>query len=165
MSELVLARLKEQFGDTVLETHSLCGDDTALVPRDAIVSVLTFLRDDAELQMDMPVDLTCVDFLGREPRFEVVYHLYSTSIHHRVRIKCRVPEEDATIATSVTVYSGFDWFEREAWDLYGVKFIGHPKPKRMFMYEQFEGHALRKDYPKDKRQPLVRRGPGPGEGS
>ncbi|MBI4508320.1 MAG: NADH-quinone oxidoreductase subunit C [Deltaproteobacteria bacterium] len=159
MSEKILARLKERFGDAVNETHSYRGDDTALVARERIVEVLQFLRDDPELALNMPVDMTAIDWLarGRVPRFQVVYHLYSVSQRHRVRIKCDVPEEDPRVHSSVSIYPGFCWFEREAWDMYGIKFEGHPDPRRLFMYESFVGHPLRKDYPKEKRQPLVRR--------
>lgn len=160
MSLPVLERLREQFGDAILETHSYRGDDTAIVPRERVVDVLRFLRDDAETAFDLPVDLTAVDWLGlgREPRFEVVYHLYSLQKRHRVRVKARVPEADPTIPSCVEVYPGLRWAEREAWDLYGIRFTGHPDLRRMFMYESFVGHPLRKDYPKEGRQPLLRRG-------
>jgi NADH-quinone oxidoreductase subunit C len=157
MSQKALDRLKEQFGDAVLSTHSQHGDDTAVIARERIREVLTFLRDDPELAFNYPVDLTCVDHYGREPRFEVVYHLYSIDKKHRVRVKCGVPEEDPVIDTAAVLFPAWNWFEREVWDMFGVKFAGHPDLRRLFMYESFVGHPLRKDYPKDKRQPLVRR--------
>jgi NADH-quinone oxidoreductase subunit C len=151
-------RLKERFGDAVLETSSWRGDEVAVVERARVAEVLTFLKHDAELRFDLPVDLTVIDWLGKKDvRFEVVYVLYSLAHRHRVRIKCRVPEDDATVATSIEVYPGFRWAEREAWDMYGVRFAGNPDPRRLFMYESFQGHPLRKDYPKEGRQPLVRR--------
>ncbi|HKA86563.1 MAG TPA: NADH-quinone oxidoreductase subunit C [Haliangiales bacterium] len=157
MSAKTLERLKERFGDAVVGTHSQHGDDTAVVARERVREVLSFLRDDPDLLYNFPSDLTCVDYYGREPRFEVVYHLYSLAKKQRVRVKCRVPEEDPTIDSVVSLYPAFNWFEREVWDMYGIKFNGHPDLRRLFMYESFQGHALRKDYPKDKRQPLVRR--------
>jgi NADH-quinone oxidoreductase subunit C len=157
MSKLALDRLKERFGDAILATHSDHGDDTAVVARDRSFAVLSFLRDDPELLFNMCSDVTCVDFLGREPRFEVVYHLYSIAKKKRVRVKVALTEEDPTIASSVPLWSGNNWFEREVWDMFGVRFEGHPDLRRMFMYPSFEGHALRKDYPKDRRQPLARR--------
>jgi NADH-quinone oxidoreductase subunit C len=157
MSQRILDKLKERFGDAIGETHSRLGDDTAYVARERIVEIMAFLRDDPELLLDMPSDLTGVDWLTREPRFEVVYHLYSIKKKHRVRIKCRVPEDDATIPSVTSVYPGLNWFERETWDMFGIRFEGHPDLRRMFMYEQFVGHPLRKDYPKEKRQPLIRR--------
>jgi NADH-quinone oxidoreductase subunit C len=157
MSKLVLDKLNERFGEAVLETHSRCGDDTALVDRDKVLELLLFLRDDPELRFDLSSTVTAVDRYGREPRFEVVYHLYSTVKKHRVRIKCAVPEEDPTIDSSVSVWAGNNWHEREVYDLFGIQFKGHPDLRRMFMQKTFEGHALRKDYPKDRRQPLARR--------
>jgi NADH-quinone oxidoreductase subunit C len=157
MSKLALDRLKERFGDAITATHSRLGDDTAVVRREKILEILGFLRDDPELHFNMCSDLTCVDYFGRTPRFEVVYHLYSTVKKKRVRLKVELDEDDATIASSVSLWSGNNWLEREAFDMYGVRFEGHPNLQRLFMYGSFEGHALRKDYPKDKRQPLARR--------
>lgn len=157
MSEKALARLSERFGDAILATHAHRGDETAVVKRERIAEILTFLRDDPELAMNRPVDLTVVDHLGREPRFEVVYHLHSLTKRNRLRVKCPVPEEDPTIASAAKIFPGWNWFEREAWDMYGIRFVGHPDLRRMFMYDEFVGHPLRKDYPKEKRQPLARR--------
>jgi len=157
MSKLALDRLKDRFGDAVTSTHSDHGDDTAVVARDKILDVLAFLRDDPELHFNMCSDLTCVDYFNRTPRFEVVYHLYSTTKKKRVRVKVGLAEDDLTIASSVALWSGNNWLEREAFDMFGVRFEGHPDLRRMFMWGSFEGHPLRKDYPKDKRQPLARR--------
>jgi NADH-quinone oxidoreductase subunit C len=131
--------------------------------------VATFLRDDPSTKMEMFIDLTCVDRFGSRgpgapetdpPRFDVVVHLYSVSLKHRVRLYAGAPEDDATVDTLVPVWAGADWFEREAYDLYGVRFKGHPDLRRILMYPEFVGHPLRKDYPKEKRQPLVRRQTG-----
>jgi NADH-quinone oxidoreductase subunit C len=157
MSQLVLAKLKEAFPSEVLATSDYRGDETALVAREHIKGVCRFLRDDPDLLFDMPTDLTAVDYLGQEPRFEVVYHLYSTTKKHRIRIKARVPEDDPTIDSVVELWPGFNWEEREAYDLYGIRFLGHPDLRRILLYPEFVGHPLRKDYPKEGRQPLVRR--------
>jgi len=151
----VLGKLNGKFGSDIVSTHSNFGDDTALVRRERIVEILTFLRDDPELLFDFAMDLTGVDYLGEEPRFEVVYHLYSLERKHRVRIKVRLHEDDPVIDTAVSVWPGINWYEREAWDMYGIVFRGHPNLKRILMYEAFEGHPLRKDYPKAKRQPTI----------
>ncbi len=151
----ILAKLAERFGDAVVATHSDFGDDTAVVRREKIVEICTFLRDDPALRFDMAMDLTGVDYLGEEPRFEVVYHLYSLEKKHRVRIKARVPEDDPVIDSVVPVWVGMDWYEREAYDMYGIVFRGHPNLKRILLYESFVGHPLRKDYPKAKRQPTI----------
>jgi NADH-quinone oxidoreductase subunit C len=158
MSQQIVTLLRERFGDAITENHAHRGDDTVVVERDRLLEVMTFLKEDPATLLDMPSDLCGVDYLGREPRFEVVYHLYSTKLRHRIRVKVRLSEEDPRVASVVSVYPGLNWFERETWDMYGIRFEGHPDLRRMFMYEEFIGHPLRKDYPKEKRQPLIRRG-------
>jgi len=161
MSQNVLERLKAQFtGGELLDVGSQHGDEWARVRRDAWVAVATFLRDDPATKMEMFIDLTVVDRFSTEPRFDVVLHLYSVTLKHRVRLYVGAPEEDPTVETLVPVWAGANWFEREAYDLYGVRFKGHPDLRRILMYPEFVGHPLRKDYPKEKRQPLVRRQPG-----
>ena len=156
----ILARLAEHFGDRIVETHAQHGDATAVVDRGALADLLRFCRDDGTLSFDVLVDLTAVDYLaypGREdgPRFEVVYHLYSIRKNHRLRVKTRVGEEDAVVPTAVQLWPIANWLEREVWDMFGVRFAGHPDPRRLLMYEEFVGHPLRKDYPIARRQPLI----------
>jgi NADH-quinone oxidoreductase subunit C len=161
MAQIVLDRLVNHFkGGELIETGSQHGNEWARVRREDWLAVATFLRDDPGTAMEMMTDLTCVDRFGHEPRFDVVMHLYSVSLKHRVRLYAGVPEEDPTIATVVPIWAGSNWFEREAFDLYGVRFEGHPDLRRILMYPEFVGHPLRKDYPKEKRQPLIRRQPG-----
>jgi NADH-quinone oxidoreductase subunit C len=150
-----LRRLIEMLPGSVLETHARFSDATAVVERARVREVLALLRDDPQLAFEMLVDVTAVDHLPRTPRFEVVYHLYSVSKNHRVRIKARVPEESPSIPSATGVYPSAVWMEREVWDMYGIRFEGHPDPRRLLLYEEFVGHPLRKDYPKEKRQPLV----------
>jgi NADH-quinone oxidoreductase subunit C len=151
----LLRRLLDHRPGVVRATHARLGDATALVDKDQLVAVMRFLRDDPELRFDMLTDLTCVDYLGETPRFEMVYHLYSVAKNHRLRIKARVPEEPCEIDTLCPVWPSANWMEREVWDLYGVRFTGHPDLRRLLLYEEFQGHPLRKDYPKERRQPLV----------
>lgn len=154
---VVLTRLRQQFPERILETHSHRGDDTAVILREAALEVFRFLKEDAALSFEMLMDLTAVDYLKmkRSPRFEVVYHLYSLTHNHRVRIKIRVPEDNPEVDSLVEYWSIANWFEREAWDMFGIRFNGHPDPRRLLMYDDFRGHPLRKDYPKNRRQPLV----------
>lgn len=91
---------------------------------------------------------------GENPRFALVYHVTSTAYFHRLRIKCRVPENDPTIASLTPVWTGANWLERETYDLYGIHFIGHPDLRRIYLYEEFVGHPLRKDYRKQDEQPI-----------
>jgi NADH-quinone oxidoreductase subunit C len=161
MAQIILDRLKERFtAGEILETGSQHGNEWARIRREDWRAVCQFLLDDPVTHLDMFVDLTAVDRFGREPRFDVVLHLYSVDRKHRVRLYGGVPEEDPTIETVSAVWPGANWFEREAYDLYGVRFRGHPDLRRILMYPEFVGHPLRKDYPKEKRQPLVRREPG-----
>jgi NADH-quinone oxidoreductase subunit C len=156
----ILDRLRTRFGAAVVETHAHRGDHTAVVERAAIGDVLRLCRDEPDLAFDMLSDLTAVDFLkfpGREdgPRFEVVYHLYSLRHNHRVRLKVKVDEDEAVVPTAVEVWPIANWLEREVWDMFGIRFEGHPDPRRLLMYEEFVGHPLRKDYPVNRRQPLI----------
>jgi NADH-quinone oxidoreductase subunit C len=154
-----LRRLLERQVDAVLATHAQHGDATAIVDPARVVEVLRFLRDDPACGFDMLADLCAVDYLGhaghRGARFEVVYHLLSTRSLQRVRIKAGVPELPCQIDSCVAVWPAADWMEREVFDLYGIRFRNHPDLRRILLYEEFEGHPLRKDYPKERRQPLV----------
>lgn len=161
----ILARLAERLGDGLLAAHADFGDATAVVSRDAILSAMRVLRTDPELSFDLFLDATGVDHLGDTLRFEVVYHLYSIPLNRRVRVKVRLPEDDPTVESVVSVYPAADWFEREAYDMYGIVFKRHPDLRRILMYDEFVGHPLRKDYPKDGRQPLPINGQTPGEGA
>lgn len=150
-----LQQLLLEMPDVVLETHARLGDATAVIDPDHISLVLRFLREEPDLEFEMLMDLTCVDYIGREPRFEMVYHLYSIAKRHRIRIKAGVSEQSAEIDSVVEIFPSANWMEREAWDLYGVRFRNHPDLRRLMLYEEFEGHPLRKDYDKKKIQPLV----------
>ena len=145
------------------------GDDWVFVKKEHVAEVCRFLKDDPALDFNVAPYVTAVDYLGQEPRFEVVYNCLSTSKKWRVRLRVRVPEGDALLPSVTGVWRGVDWFERYCWDMYGIRFTGHPDLRRLFMYDEFVGHPLRKDYPLRGRQPLtperdvrdVLRGPGP----
>jgi len=151
----LLARLQVVLADRIRETHQQCGDATIVIGRDDALDVLQVLRDHPELAFEFLMDLTAVDYLGRTPRFDVVYHLYSLSHNHRLRVKIGVPEEEPWAHSLVPLWKAANWLEREAWDMFGIRFLGHPDPRRILMYEEFVGHPLRKDYPVAKRQPLT----------
>jgi NADH-quinone oxidoreductase subunit C len=159
MSKRVLDLLKSRFGDDIYETHSQFGDDTAVVNPAKWREIAQFLRDDPKCAMNMFVDITAVDYLGRQtPRFEVVLHLRSLDKGHRIRLKARIGEDDGTgveIDSVVPVWKGANWFEREAFDMFGVVFRGHPDLRRILMYPEFVGYPLRRDYPANKIQPLI----------
>ena len=156
----IVARLSERFGAAIQSTHEHRGDQTVVVERERSAELLAFCRDDAALRFDMLMDLTAVDYLkypGREDgdRFEVVYHLYSVPENHRLRVKVSVPEDEPVVASAVPLWAIADWFEREVWDMYGIRFEGHPDLRRLLLYEEFVGHPLRKDYTINRRQPLI----------
>lgn len=137
----------------VLDWHDRFGDRTLIVESKQIVEIITLLRD--SFGYDMLVDLTAVDYHPRRPRFEVVYHLLNVEGHARLRVKVQLEESHPHIASIVQLYPIADWLEREVWDMFGIKFEGHSNMKRLLLYEEFQGHPLRKDYPKTKRQPLI----------
>lgn len=158
MAKALIQLLQQQFPNAVLESHSQYGDETVVVDAAAWKEVARFLRDSPQASMDMLVDLTCVDFPDREPRFEVVAHLCSLTRGHRLRLKSRVGDEDgegAEIDSLSELWASANWAEREAWDMFGVKFLGHPDLRRILLYPEFLGHPLRKDYPANAIQPLV----------
>ena len=181
----VIARL----GSLVVEHHSFRGDDRIHVARENILAAARALRDSPELNFDLLLDVTCIDYFGQPddfesapktwdrnqnlirkraesrhrvnlpvrgdaPRFAVVYHLVSTRLFHRLRVKCRVPEDDPVIASLSGLWLGANWLERETFDLYGIRFAGHPDLRRIYLYQEFVGHPLRKDYAKHDEQPL-----------
>lgn len=124
-------------------------DDDELVvrvPAASLTAALAFLRDDANCLFKVLVDVCGVDYPERERRFEVVYNLLS--LHHNQRVRVKVPADEATLVPSAAgLYSSAGWYEREAWDLYGIRFVGNPDLRRIMTDYGFEGHPLRKDFP------------------
>jgi len=151
----ILRRLKNRFPQAVQETLVSLGMDVAIINKEALFEVMEFLKAKPQ-DYAMLLDLTCVDYLGEEPRFEMVYHLFSLSSNRRLRIKARLSEKDLKIASLTPLWKNANWLEREVYDLFGVEFIGHPDLRRIFMYDGFEGYPLRKDYPLRLRQPRLK---------
>jgi NADH-quinone oxidoreductase subunit C len=146
IAERAVVRLQEHFSEVAFEVHRFRDEVTVTVPREFIVEVCRFLRDDAELRYDYLSDLTGNDWPRRDARFEVIYHLYSMEHFTRLRLKVRVPEEDATCPSVTSVWSTANWHEREVFDLFGIVFEGHPDLRRILLPEEWEGHPLRQDY-------------------
>ncbi len=168
MSKAVIDALAARFPETVYGAYEgVGGDDCAFVKKSRIVDVCRFLKE--EQAFDMSPYITAVDYLGEDPRFEVVYQLYSTRTNARVRLRVKVPESDCVVPSVTRLWRGADWFERYCFDMYGIRFMDHPDLRRLLMYDEFVGYPLRKDYPLRGRQPLVPerevhdiyRGPGP----
>lgn len=152
MSQKLLSTLKSKFPDGVMDTQITQNDAVAIVKRENYFDIVKFLKEDPDILMDHFIDLTCVDWPEKEDRFEVVLHLRSMTHNHRIRIKTFASADAPTVSSLTPLYKGANWFEREAYDMYGVKFEGHPDLRRILLWESFEGHPLRKDYPKEKRQ-------------
>ncbi len=153
-----IKKLIKKFGKTIIGNHSFRGDDTIIINKNHVVDVCRFLKEEKDLDFNFMMDLTAVDYLNqkdRKERFEVVYHFYSLKHNHRIRVKAPVSDADCAIDSIVPLWVGADWFEREAYDMYGIKFNDHPNLKRILLYEEFVGYPLRKDYPIRKRQPLI----------
>ena len=122
------------------------GDLNVTVDAANIIAALTFLRDDPACRFNCFIDITAVDYPAREKRFEVVYHLLSAALNHRVRVKAPLGDGEA-IASAVELFPAANWFEREVYDLFGVLFTGHPDLRRILTDYGFDGHPLRKDFP------------------
>jgi NADH-quinone oxidoreductase subunit C len=150
-----LRRLLDARPDALVSTHAYLGDATAVIRAAQLVDVMRLLRDDPPLSFDMLSDVCAVDYLPRVPRFEVVYHLYSVARNHRLRVKVLVDGAEPTVPSLTPLWPSANWMEREVFDLYGIRFDGHPDLRRILLYDEFEGFPLRKDYPKERRQPLV----------
>lgn len=145
-----LAELKEHvdatLGDALVASEMRHGELSVTVVREKIVQTLGFLRDDPVCRFIQMMDLCGVDYPGEKRRFEVVYHLLSMQDNVRIRVKCRVGEGE-TVPTVCEIYPNADWYEREAFDMYGIVFEGHPDMRRLLTDYGFEGHPLRKDFP------------------
>jgi NADH-quinone oxidoreductase subunit C len=150
-----LATLEAAFPGKIAESSILHGYVAVVLHRDDAPAVLTALHDNPAFAFNLLSDLTVVDLLGQELRFEIVYQLYSITFNRRLQVKIRVSEDDAWAYTVSSVWKAGNWLEREVWDMFGITFKGHPDMRRILMYEEFRGYPLRKDYPVAKRQPLV----------
>lgn len=139
-------KLKEENSSWVSDVKESLGEVTIIVPRESIVDVCWVLK--SKHQFDMLADLCGADRGPEEdPRFEVNYHLFSTKHHSRLRLKVLLSEDDAKVYTVTSVWKTANWHERETYDLVGVVFEGHPDLRRILLPSDFDGHALRKDYP------------------
>ncbi len=136
----------DQLGDIVIDRKIACGELTIVVVTDKIGRVLKFLRDDPSCDFTIPIDICGVDYPEREHRFDVVYHLLSPTQNHRIRVKVSTNEEKP-VPSVCEIYPCANWFEREAYDLYGILFSGHPDLRRILTDYGFNGFPLRKDFP------------------
>jgi len=153
VSEAVFEQVREHLAGAVQEATVAHGTLALLLEPARLLEAVRALKD--SFGFDMFLDVTAVDWPEREPRFDVAWHFYSTREHVRVRIKARVTEKDAIVDSLKSLYGSAGYMERECHDMYGIRFDAHPDLRRIYLYDEFEGHPLRKDYPKQKEQPLV----------
>ncbi|MBB3539408.1 MULTISPECIES: NADH-quinone oxidoreductase subunit C [unclassified Rhizobium] len=138
--------LREMRGDLFLDASISYDELNATATPETILALLTFLRDDARCGFISMIDICGVDWPQREKRFDVVYHLLSPKQNLRIRVKVAVADGES-VPSATSVYKGAEWFEREAWDMYGIPFSGHADLRRLLTDYGFEGHPLRKDFP------------------
>jgi NADH-quinone oxidoreductase subunit C len=159
MAQIIIDKLKQKFAHAIISTHNKLGNETVVVQKEDLFAICEYLKKEPSLDMSMCIDVTSVDWFEHEgrddTRFDVVSHLYSLERGHRVRIKVPVGGDTPTAPSITPIWKGANWFEREAYDMYGVIFDGHPDLRRLLLYPEFVGHPLRKDYPIDKKQPLI----------
>jgi NADH-quinone oxidoreductase subunit C len=154
MGRDLLERLLARLVDDGLEAGFAHGLLAVQLPRESLLDTVKLLKE--AFGFDLFLDVTAVDWPDRDPRFDVAYHFYSTQDHVRVRLKMKVPEADPVVDSLVPFYGAAAFMERECHDMYGIRFRGNEDLRPILLYEGFQGHPLRKDYPKEREQPLVR---------
>ncbi len=143
-------------GQFIVEKVVERGDLIVMVLPNALSSVLQVCKENPQLSFNLLVDITAVDWMdARKERFEVVYQLLSISTRSRLCIKVPVSEDKPEVPSATGLWNGANFLEREVWDMFGIRFTGHPDLRRILMYEEFVGHPLRKDYPVQAKQPRI----------
>lgn len=198
MSQAFIDALRAKLPDAVVSSHSHKGDDVVVIQREQLVPVMTLLKNHPDFELKLLSQIAAIDLLTfasertgggslgsqeslaydsarptpNEPRFYLAYNLCSVTKGKRLRVRVDVRSDDAKVPTITGVFRTANWWERYCWDMMGIEFTGHPNLERLLLYPEFVGHPLRKDYPIQRRQPLVKehdfpdlvRGPGPGPG-
>jgi NADH-quinone oxidoreductase subunit C len=144
---IAVRKVQEALPDAIQSIGTFRDETWIVVARERLLDVCKFLKEDPELAFDFLSFVCGVDYYPSQPRFEVVYQLYSTKHHHRFRVKTKVPEDDPKVPSVVTIWPTADWHERETYDLFGIEFQGHPDLRRILLPADWVGHPLRKDYP------------------
>jgi NADH-quinone oxidoreductase subunit C len=147
MNQSIIERLQTHFPSSIRGSQEFRNDLTVTVRTADLVPVAQFLKEDPALAFDMIIDIVGVDRFRDEERFEVNYTLYSLSHKQYLRLKVLVNEDNPTVPTLTGIWSGANWHERETFDMFGIKFAGHPDLRRLYMPEEFEYYPLRKDFP------------------
>jgi NADH-quinone oxidoreductase subunit C len=145
-TNLAIKKLQEKFPNSILEVKAFRSEVTVTVVKKEVLDICKFLHSDPDLQYHLLTDLCGVDFFPETPRFEVVYHLYSIKNNQRLRLKTKVGESES-VSSVESVWKVANWYEREAYDLFGITFENHPDLRRIMLWDGYEGHPLRKDFP------------------
>lgn len=145
-TNLAVKRLKEKFPNSILEVNAFRNEVTVSVPKKEILEICRFLHSEPDLQYHLLTDLCGLDHFPLAPRFEVVYHLCSVKRNQRLRLKTRVGESESIVSVE-SVWKVANWYEREAYDLLGISFENHSDLRRIMLWDGYEGHPLRKDFP------------------
>lgn len=145
LKEIIIEKLNGSFENAVLSVSEFRGDLSINVPASKIVTICKFLKEDTDLSFDVCRDITAIDWARRKNRFTIVYNLYSLKNKFRLILKVDIEEESIDSVTSV--WHSANWYERETFDMYGIKFINHPDLRRVYMPEEFEYYPLRKEFP------------------
>ena len=143
---LTVKKLREKFLNYILELTTFRGEVTVTVSKEEIFEICKFLHSDPDLQYHLLTDLCGMDFYPETPRFGIVYHLCSLKSNQRLRLRARVGETES-IQSVESIWKVANWYEREAYDLFGIQFENHPDLRRILLWDGYEGHPLRKDYP------------------
>lgn len=160
MTADVIKILQENFSGEILSVEDNFGKTSVIVRKNSLHSILEFLKKDARASFEMLIDICGIDYLHlnksapQTPRYEIVYQLYSLSLNHRLCVRAQVTAEDMLLRTATDLWPAANWSEREAAEMFGFVFEGHPNPKNLLLYQDFPGHPLRKDYAMDKRHAI-----------
>lgn len=147
---VVVDRLRERFADAIEEISYYAGNPILVVRKEQLVELMSFLKNDPGTDMKFLADLCGADYPGRPQRFEVIYQPTSVRLRHRVTVKVRIADGEE-VPSMTAVWKSANWFEREAYDLLGIRFAGHPDLKRILLTDEWVGHPLRKEYPTEGR--------------
>ncbi|MCF8259523.1 MAG: NADH-quinone oxidoreductase subunit C [Melioribacteraceae bacterium] len=147
LKENVETKLNSLSDDIILEASEFRNQLSFTVSGESIVEIAKLIKEDPELKFELCEDVTAIDWAKRTKRFTVVYHIYSLLLKERIRIKAVIDNDDFEIESVSSIWPSANWYERETWDMYGIKFLNHPDLRRMYMPEEFEYHPLRKEFP------------------
>jgi len=147
IAKLILDKVNSEFANSIIETSDFRDDLCITVKKEQIISIAKFLKEDPQLQFIMCKDVTAIDWATSKNRFTTVYNIYSFLLNYTLRLKSDIDTDPPEIDSVTSIWHSADWYERETFDMYGIKFIGHPDLRRMYMPEGFEYYPLRKEFP------------------